>query len=78
MPREIPYKGYTIEAASYKARREDSDPWRWVAKAIVVRNNRDIVEHQPLTDAQARFFDTQEEADALAFQLGRVWIDERC
>jgi hypothetical protein len=33
--------------------------------------------NQPIMDRQARLFATQEEADALAFELARVWIAER-
>lgn len=73
--REASYGRYTIEAVSYRGRPEGK-PWGWVAKALVVWDESGATHHQQLLDARARLFETREEADLLAFQLGRAWIDE--
>lgn len=70
---ELEYRGYRIEATSYRAREPDG----WMARALVWWDEGGATHHVPLLDNRSRRFGTQDEADALAVQLARVWIDER-
>lgn len=74
--REAKYRGYTIEAVSYRGQPE-GQPGGWLAKALIVWDQHGETHHQQIADADIRLFETQEDADVHALQLARAWIDGR-
>jgi hypothetical protein len=72
MPDAVEYKGWVIEAQSYK-----SEGGRWRPKALlIVREGGHIIEHHvpaPLDVMR----DTEEQADAYAVLMAKKWIDDR-
>jgi hypothetical protein len=69
----IAYRGYTIEAKSYRVLEPDG----WIARAELTREEPGDLRMVGVDDAKSRRFPTKDEADGLAFQLARVWVDER-
>jgi hypothetical protein len=76
LPREMKYRGHTIEASSYQGQ-PPGGQWGWVPRAVVTRDEGSAVQYQALGDGRNRIFETQEEADAVALGIARAWIDER-
>lgn len=64
---------YNIELTSYRVLEPDG----WMAQALVWWDQGGETRHQPLRDRQGRRSDTEEQANALAFELARAWIDQR-
>jgi hypothetical protein len=74
LPREVTYRGRTIEATSYQGQ-PPGGRWGWVPQANVVHHSGSGVQLSGLGDAQNRIFETQEEADAVAFGVAMGWIN---
>lgn len=73
---EIQYKGYTIEAISFRGQPEGKR-WCWLAKARIMWREGPSDREVGVGDPQLRPFLTEEEANDFALQLGRAWVDGR-
>jgi hypothetical protein len=72
MPDDVEYKGWVIEAQSYK-----SDGNRWRPKALVsVYQGGSVRVHQVPAPLDATH-DTEEDANAYAVAMAKKWIDDR-
>ena len=72
MPDDVRYKGWVIEAQSYK-----SDGNRWRPKALVsVYQGGSVRVHQVPAPLDATH-DTEEDANAYAVAMAKKWIDDR-
>jgi len=72
MPDDFNYKGWVIEAQSYK-----SDGDRWRPKALVsVFQGGSVRVHQVPAPLDATH-DTEEDANAYAVAMAKKWIDDR-
>jgi hypothetical protein len=72
MPDHVEYKGWVIEAQSYK-----SDDGRWRPKALLIAGEGGhLIEHHvpaPLNVTRT----TEKQADAYAVLRAKKWIDDR-
>jgi hypothetical protein len=68
---ELQYKGWVIEAQSYK-----SDGGRWRPKALVSIHEGGSVTTRPVPAPLSVMFDTEQNADAYAFEMAKKWIDD--
>lgn len=64
------YKGHSIELESHQLR-----SGRWVAHATVVIRESKRTKKIPIFGRRQAHFATRAEADALAFELARLWIE---
>ncbi len=72
MPDDVHYKGWVIEAQSYK-----SDGNRWRPKALVsVYQGGSVRVHQVPAPLDATH-DTHANANAYAVEMAKKWIDDR-
>lgn len=72
MARRMPYKGYVLAAAPYRAA-----GGRWGAKVIIERHHGGSVDFQPVADAPEKTYATREEAEAASIRFGQVLLDSR-
>ena len=72
MARRMPYKGYVLAAAPYKAA-----DGRWGAKVIIERHHGGSVHFQPVADAPEKTYATREEAEDASLRFGQALLDSR-
>ncbi len=68
---EVEYKGWLIEAQSYK-----SEGDRWRPKALLSIHEGGSVRIRPLTSFK-EMRDTEADANTYALQMAKTWIDEK-
>lgn len=72
--RRFPYRGYIIQLGSEQVREGPNNPAGWVPKVWFERHAGGSVETFPVS-LPSRIVATEEEANRIALQLGRQWID---
>lgn len=72
--RRFRYKGYIIEPRSEQVREGPNNLAGWVPKVWLERHEGGSVETFPIS-LPDRIVPAQEEADRIALQLARQWID---
>lgn len=66
------YRSHRVEFDSEEIRENE-----WVARATIVVFEQRKEKRIPIFGRRRATFDTQREADALAFELAKLWIDGR-
>ncbi len=69
---DVEYKGWLIEAQSYK-----SDGGRWRPKALVSIHEGGSLRTHLVPAPLDKMFDTEEQADAYAIPMAKKWIDDK-
>ena len=69
---DVQYKGWVIEAQSYK-----SDSGRWRPKALVSIHEAGNLRTHVVPAPLERMFDTEADADAYAVEMAKKWIDDK-
>jgi hypothetical protein len=70
MKKLIAYRGYFFEPGSYKRKAGG-----WVPRAWVIRDTDGKTTMRPVW-SKTKTCPTLEEADAIAIQLGKLWVDK--
>lgn len=73
-PRKFRYRRYLVEPRSYEVRQGPNNRAGWVPQALLHLWAGASVELQPIS--LDRIVDTQDEANLLALEGARRWIDE--
>lgn len=68
--------GWSVEPSSYQIRNPDGTPGGWIAQAHVWHTEgRDTVA-QAVLEREPRVYDTESEANAIAFKVGYAWLKQ--
>ncbi len=75
--RELEYGGYRIRLKSERVRATDKNLAGWKPTAEVLLDSGDSLTVQPLELTKDQIVPTKEEADTIALQTARSWIEKR-
>ena len=70
--RTRPYNDHRVDFDSEEIRQGE-----WIARATIVVLDQRIEKRIPIFGRRQATFDTQEQADAYALELAKLWIDGR-